>query len=123
MQIYPNQVLGNHPTLFDDIHCLTGMPAKFVEYHKENPQIYQAFKRIANEAIGKGHKNLSAEFIFNVIRWQTGVEANGDEFKVNNNYKAFYSRLFMEEYPEYNDFFRTRKSNADEVSVKEITST
>ena len=43
-----------------------------------------------------------------------------DGFKVNNNYKAFYSRLFMVEHPQYEDFFRTRKSNADDIDLTTI---
>ena len=115
---YPNSQPVT-PTLFDSF--LTGMPQKFVEYHRQNPQIYETFKRIANQAIRKGHKNLSAEFIFNVIRWETPVTAEAtDGFKVNNNYKAFYSRLFMVEHPQYEDFFRTRKSNADDIDLTTI---
>ena len=85
----------------------------FPTYHKENPQIYEAFEKFTLEAIKKGHKKFSAEFIFNIIRWKTGVSAEADKFKVNNNYKAFYSRLFMNNNEEYKDFFRTRKSKYD----------
>lgn len=85
----------------------------FPEYHRQNPQLYATFKKVTFQAIRKGHKNLSAEFIFNVIRWKTGVGAIADKFKVNNNYKAFYSRLFMNENPEYDGFFRIRKSKYD----------
>lgn len=98
----------NQTELFFGISDLT-----FPEYHQENPQIYQAFRKYTLQAIRKGHKNLSAEFIFNVIRWKTGVGVVADKYKVNNNYKAFYSRLFMNENPEYKGFFRTRKSKYD----------
>lgn len=87
---------------------------KFPEYHKDNPHIYEAFKKITFMAINKGHKDFSAEFVFNVIRWETNVSAKGyDEYKVNNNYKAFYSRMFMDDFPAYKGIFKTRRSRYD----------
>jgi hypothetical protein len=85
---------------------------KFPEYHKDNPYIYEAFKKYTFESIERKFKNFSAEFVFNIIRWETAISGN-DTFKMNNNYKAFYSRMFMNEYPEYKGYFRTRKSKYD----------
>ena len=102
-------------TLFDELE--TKQFKWFEEYHKENPQIYEYFKRYAFKSIERGFKHLSAEFIFNIIRWETPVKTNGDDFKVNNNAKPFYSRLFMKEYPKYEGFFRKRSSKADEVYI------
>jgi len=102
-------------TLFDELE--TDQFKWFKEYHKQNPLIYEYFKRYTFKSIERGFKNLSAEFIFNIIRWETPVKANGDDFKVNNNAKPFYSRLFMKEYPQYEGFFRKRSSKADEVYI------
>ena len=84
----------------------------FEYYDEENPQIYEFFKKYSLTAIQRGHKNLSAEFIFNAIRWETPITAEGD-FKINNNAKPFYARKFMKEFPQYNGFFRKRHSKAD----------
>jgi hypothetical protein len=84
----------------------------FEYYDEKNPQIYEFFKKYTLTAIRKGHKNLSAEFIFNAIRWESDVKAEG-EFKINNNAKPFYARKFMKEFPHYNGFFRKRHSKAD----------
>lgn len=112
--------IQNIPSLFDSV-ALCGIPSKFIEYHRAHPEIYEAFKRIANEAIKKGHKNLSAEFVFNIIRWETPISAEEvDGFKVNNNYKAYYSRMFMEENQHLKGFFRTRESKADDIDLKTI---
>ena len=97
----------NQLQLFTDIHS-----TKFPKYHQENPQIYEAFKRVTFEAIKLGHTRFSAEFVFNVIRWKTDVTAD-DDFKVNNNYKPFYSRMFMNEFPEFKGIFNLRKSKFD----------
>ena len=85
---------------------------KFDQYDNDNPHIYELFKRFAFEAIDSGREYFSAEAIINRVRWETMMSGN-DEYKINNNYKPFYSRKFMKEYPQYGKFFRTRISKAD----------
>ncbi len=86
---------------------------RFCSYHEANPQVYVEFRRITFETMAKGFKNYSANGIFELIRWHTGVTANGDCFKVNNDYRAFYARLFEQDFPQHKGFFRTRKSKFD----------
>lgn len=85
----------------------------FEQYHNDNPQIYEYFKSFSLMAIRKGHKRLSAEFIFNIIRWETRISAKDGDFKINNDMKPFYSRMFLKEFPQYKDFFEVRRSKAD----------
>lgn len=81
---------------------------RWLKWHLANPDVYELFKRFTFEAIGHGHKNLSAWLIINRIRWETAVVTTGNPYKVPNDYIAHYSRLFMREYPEYTGFFRVR---------------
>ena len=37
------------------------------------------------------------------------------DYKINNDYKPFYSRLFMAEHKQYENFFRKRGSHADNI--------
>ena len=90
--------------LFDDVG--------FCQYHKDNPQIYMKFKKLALHLINKGRKHYGAKAIFEVIRYNTVIEGN-DDFKVNNNYTAFYARLFEQDHPQYGGFFSKRKSKFD----------
>ena len=85
---------------------------KFDQYDNANPHIYELFKRFAFEAIDSGREYFSAEAIVNRVRWETMISGD-DDYKINNNYKPFYSRKFMNEFPQYNNFFRTRISKAD----------
>ena len=41
-------------------------------------------------------------------------------YKINNIYKPYYSRMFMNDFPKYNEFFRMRTSCADEVDFSTI---
>jgi len=78
-------------------------------WHKKNPHVYRLFERFTHEAIARGHKHLSAWLIVNRIRWETTVVTRGGEFKISNDYIAYYARLFHALNPEYEGFFRTHK--------------
>jgi hypothetical protein len=81
---------------------------RWLEWHRDNPHVYELFKAFTFQAIDRGHKRLSAWLIVNRIRWETTVETNGGDFKISNNFIAYYARLFMDEHPEYRGFFRTK---------------
>lgn len=81
----------------------------FQDYHKEHPEIWNQFKGTTLTAIKKGFKNYSSKSIFEIIRWHRRGDIKSDGFKVNNNYTADYAKKFMNEYPQYDGFFRTRK--------------
>ncbi len=99
------------PTLFD----LGEKTSEFMEYHKANPQIWEAFQRKTFEAIRRGFGHYGARAIIELIRWETGVAADGEDgFKVNNNWPPYYGRMFERTYPEHTGFFRRREAKADE---------
>jgi hypothetical protein len=77
-------------------------------WHRANPHVYELFKRFTMQAINRGHRNLSAWLIVNRIRWETSIETTGDDFKISNDFIAYYSRLFMHDHPQYKGFFRTK---------------
>lgn len=82
---------------------------KFLGFHKENPGVYELFKVFTFQAIVRGYKHLSADMVGHRIRWETKVETTNQGFKINNDYIAWYSRLFEADYPEHKGFFRKRK--------------
>lgn len=82
---------------------------KWLLYHHNNPHVFDAFERFAFEAIRAGRKRLSAWLIVNRIRWETNVETTGEDFKISNDYIAYYARLFMKIHPEHEGFFVTKK--------------
>lgn len=90
---------------------------EMLAYHKENPHIYDAFKDVTLRAIGKGMKHFSATAVFNIVRWERSeTAAQYDGFKVNNNYAAFYPRLFEKDFPQHQGFFFKRQSKYDTIT-------
>lgn len=79
------------------------------EWHKKNPHVYDLFERFTMEAISKGHTHLSAWLIVNRIRWETTIATGGDDFKISNDFIAYYARLFMHNNPQFEGFFRTKQ--------------
>ena len=87
----------------------------FINYHKENPRVYELFCYFTSKVINAGFLHYSAEAIINQIRWYTDVETSGDQFKIDDHYTPYYSRKWMQEHNK-EEFFRTRTSVADNNS-------
>ena len=80
---------------------------QFEQHHKNNPKIYKMFVEYALYAAGR-RPYFSARAIFQRMRWETMIEENTQKtFKISNNWIAFYSRKFMQDYPQHKGFFRT----------------
>ena len=79
-------------------------------FHVEHPEVWELFVQFTFQMIDRGYKNYSAKAVFERIRWEKDAGGDGvSQFKLGNNYPAFYSRRFMRMYPEYDGFFRTKK--------------
>lgn len=86
------------------------MSAQFKAFHNDHPEVWDLFQRFAFEKIKRGFNNYSSKGIFERIRWEVArPEPEPSDFKLNNNYTAFYARWFMLKYPEHDGFFRLRE--------------
>jgi len=92
--------------------------AQWLKYDRENPQIYEMFKRFTLELINARRVRFGASAIIERLRWEAMTTSNG-RFKMNNNYSAFYSRKFVAEFPQYSGFFRMRKAKADSILINQ----
>lgn len=92
-----------------------GLEQDFLDYNRDNPQIYTAFVRFAAQAVASGRPRFSAKAIIERMRWFTMIEAKEDDFKINNNYTTFYAKKFMREYPQHDGFFETRGREVEEI--------
>jgi hypothetical protein len=84
---------------------MTPLEQEWRAWHKENPHVYRLFNRFTREAISRGHQRLSAWLIINRVRWETAIVTTGNDFKISNDYIAYYSREFMRLNPQYDGFF------------------
>jgi hypothetical protein len=86
---------------------------RFERFHAENPRVFELFKKFAREVMQTGRRRFSADAVIQRIRWFVQVDTTGDEFKVNDNYSAYYARLLIRECPEFDGFFELRKTSSD----------
>ena len=92
------------------------MRKQVTAFHKNNPEVWDLFCTFTFQVINKGFNNYSVNAIFERIRWEKDVGGDGlTEFKLNNNYRAFYARRFMKMHPEHDGFFRTRKQTSEDA--------
>lgn len=91
----------------------------FKQFHKDNPIVYELFKRYAMNLIHVGKKKLSSKLIINRIRWEVYLETKTDElYRINDAFTAHYARLFIEDFPQHEDKFEFRRLRADEPTVE-----
>ena len=91
----------------------------FENYHEKNKEVYEHFIRLALAAVKKGKRRISAKMIINVIRWEiflntkeeTLFEKKGAvmDFKINDITSSRYARLFVRDYPQYEDRIEMRE--------------
>ena len=88
-----------------------GLPLdeQFKAFHAANPHVYEHLRTLALNARRKDI-TVGIAMLFEVLRWQYLMATSdaSSEFKLNNNYRAFYARLLMEQEPELAGYFETR---------------
>ena len=91
---------------------------KFRDFHTRNPVVYSTLTALARRARAAGRRELGIACLWERMRWELFVETDtpndGEPFKLNNNFRAFYAREIMQREPDLNGFFRLRESEADQ---------
>jgi hypothetical protein len=89
---------------------------RFEIFERENPHVYRTLVRLAREWVERtGGRKIGTKALFEVARWQIALATNDKDFKLNNNYTAYYARLMMHREPELAGLFDLRHSfEADE---------
>jgi len=88
-----------------------GPDFRAMHFDSQNGHVYKAFERCALALIGSGVRHYGAKAIFEYLRYATNVRGLGDQFKLNNNYTAYYARKFEKLHPEHEGFFSIRNKN------------
>lgn len=86
---------------------------KFREFHKENPHVYETLVFKTRQLVDRGHKKVGIKMLFEVLRWDFMLKTSDEPFKINNNYAPYYSRMIMENHPEWDGLFEVRAAAAD----------
>jgi hypothetical protein len=87
-------------------------PARFEAFHRDNPHVYVKLRELAR-TVARTRRRIGIAALFERLRWWAAFETvDVPPFKLNNDYRAYYARLLMQE-PELAGLFATRASRAD----------
>lgn len=89
--------------------------AYYCWFLRVNGHVYKAFRDVADTYRAQApDRQLSADMLCHVVRYQMGLKADGDVFAINNVVTPMLARLYKLERPDAN--FDTRKSWLDTLS-------
>lgn len=90
---------------------------KFMEYHKSLPEVYEIFEKYARQFIDRGYNKIGAQMLIERIRWEW-QKKTGCDLKINNDWKAYYARLYLRDHPEHRGFFELRQQKEKNPPVE-----
>lgn len=85
----------------------------FQQFHRDNPHVYTNLVNLTREGIAQGRERIGMKMLFEVLRWNTPLNTSGEDFKLNNNYTAFYARMIEARNPDCRGIFGMRRALAD----------
>jgi hypothetical protein len=93
---------------------------KFLQFHAANPFVYEALRGLVLEALAKGYIRWGIGGMYEILRWRGSLVTVGDEeFKLRNDFRAFYARLLIANGDAPENFFALRTSQADGMTIPE----
>jgi hypothetical protein len=92
-------------SLFDD-----PIQVAFLKFHRENPHVYRMLVKFARQVKDSGRRRYGIKSLFERLRWHYDFEVKSEtDFKLNNNFTSRFARLLMEQEPDLEGVFETRK--------------
>lgn len=91
------------------------MAQDFEAFHALNPEVFTALVNLAYEWVNStGRRQLGIGALYERSRWELMIRTRDPDYKLNNNFRAFYARLIMWHHPDLEGMFSLRASEADE---------
>lgn len=90
---------------------------EFWQFHVENPHIYRRLVALAREAKAAGRDRAGIGMLWEVLRWDIFTSTTGNEYKLNNNFRAHYARVIMVWNPDLRGMFETRELRSERAAA------
>lgn len=101
-------------TLFDvvDLPHTATPRERFEAFHQRNPRVLTELERMTALMVRRGRKRIGIKMLFEVLRWNYYLTTDDpdSEYRLNNNYTAYYARLIIARHPEWGDVFVLRET-------------
>jgi hypothetical protein len=85
-----------------------GLKDQWRAFHAANPHVYRAIVSVTRELKQQGWRRAGMKQIFEHLRWRYAMSTRGEQWKLNNNYTAYYARQVMRLEPDLAGFFNIR---------------
>lgn len=95
-----------------EVESSASIQERFEAFHVANPWIYAAFVELTADWLARGHLRLGIGMLTEIVRWQYSQQTNGDDFRINNNFRSRYVRLLIQDHPQWARAFETRELRA-----------
>ena len=86
---------------------------KFEMFQKDNEHVLFKLIELCELAVSSGRTKLSMNQMFEVLRWDYSLKTHAQDFKLCNNYRAYFTRLIRKVRPELGNLITSRGSKAD----------
>jgi hypothetical protein len=91
----------------------TTIQERFEAFDREHPEIFESLVTMAFDLRKRGFHRYGLKSLFERLRWHFQVERGDEDWKLNNIYTSRYVRKMIQEYPELDGFFETRRLKAE----------
>ena len=90
---------------------MTAIEKAFRLFIHERPEVYRLCLRFLREAKDAGLPKIGIGAVFERMRWEVMLtRSDREQFKLNNNYRSYMTRLVKQLNPgEFDDFINTRR--------------
>jgi hypothetical protein len=111
----------NQDDLFTQHDPERSVTDQFLAFHHDNPDFYRSLARLARTYLqATGNNKVSIQRCIEIARWDREVQTKSGEFKVNNNFGAYYARALMLFEPDLEGVFETRRAVEPDRWIAEL---
>lgn len=84
---------------------------RFEAFHDANPHVADALESLAAQWLRRNPR-VGVKALVERLRWESGIQTDGDPYRLNNSLVSRYARLLIERHPEWEDHIETRQLRA-----------
>lgn len=87
------------------------------EFHRRNPDVLKTIKEMSLDMFQRGWRKYAIATLWESLRHNKNKQTSdpNSEFKLNNNYRAWYARKVMADVPCLKGFFSIREQRTGDV--------
>jgi len=91
---------------------------RFDRYHDSHPEVYHELVKLARRMVRAGRSRYGISALCEVMRWNLSLQKPDSEpYKLNNDYRACYARLIMQQESDLAGFFETRARSSRRMAA------